>query len=52
MHVPKNGPNGGKKILEKVTAVADVAKFGQLSPYELLTGMRGRLPRLYAGEDE
>ena len=30
--------------------VADVATFGQLSPYEVLTGLRGRLPRYYAGE--
>ncbi|HEX2781091.1 MAG TPA: alanine racemase [Gemmatimonadaceae bacterium] len=27
--------------------VADVAERGELSPYELLTGLRGRLPRLY-----
>lgn len=33
-------------------AVAGVAKFGQLSPYELLTGLRGRLPRFYAGQDK
>jgi len=27
--------------------VADVAAFAELSPYELLTGLRGRLPRIY-----
>ena len=32
--------------------VADVAKFGQLSPYEVLTGLRGRLPRFYAAHDK
>jgi alanine racemase len=30
--------------------VADVAKAGGLSPYELLTGLRGRLPRRYVGD--
>ena len=30
-------------------AVVDVARAGGLSPYELLTGLRGRLPRRYAG---
>lgn len=29
------------------TSVADVAARGDLSPYELLTGLRSRLPRLY-----
>jgi alanine racemase len=27
--------------------VADVAHWGELSPYEVLTGLRGRLPRRY-----
>jgi len=31
--------------------VAEVAQMGDLSPYELLTGLRGRLPRLYVGAD-
>lgn len=31
--------------------VAEVAGFGGLSPYELLTGLRGRLPRRYIGVD-
>jgi alanine racemase len=31
--------------------VCDVAKTGELSPYELLTGLRTRLPRVYTGED-
>ena len=30
--------------------VADVAAAGGLSPYEVLTGLRGRLPRKYVGE--
>lgn len=30
--------------------LADVARMGDLSPYELLTGLRCRLPRLYTGE--
>jgi alanine racemase len=29
--------------------VAEVAAFGGYSPYEILTGLRGRLPRLYTG---
>jgi len=29
--------------------VQDVADAGGLSPYEILTGLRGRLPRQYAG---
>ena len=32
--------------------VADVAAFGDFSPYEILTGLRGRLPRVYVGADE
>jgi alanine racemase len=32
--------------------VAEIAELGSLSPYEILTGLRGRLPRRYVGEDE
>jgi alanine racemase len=32
--------------------VVDVAEMGDLSPYEILTGLRGRLPRRYLGEGE
>ncbi len=32
---------------DRLLTVADVAAAGDLSPYELLTGFRGRLPRLY-----
>lgn len=32
--------------------VADVAQAGGLSPYELLTGLRNRIPRVYAGAVE
>lgn len=35
----------GELLLE----VADVARAGDLSPYELLTGLRARLPRRYGG---
>jgi len=31
--------------------VSDVAAFGGFSPYEILTGLRGRLPRLYVNAD-
>ncbi len=31
--------------------VADIARLGELSPYEVLTGLRGRLPRRYSGAD-
>ena len=41
----------GRDHSETLT-VADVARFGQLSPYEVLTGLRGRLPRHYTGEDD
>jgi alanine racemase len=27
--------------------VAEIARVGELSPYEVLTGLRGRLPRRY-----
>ena len=30
--------------------VAEVARVGELSPYEVLTGLRGRLPRRYFEE--
>ena len=33
-------------------SVAEVAAFAQLSPYEVLTGLRGRLPRVYTGTSE
>ena len=36
------GRDGGEEI-----TIADVAAFGGLSPYEVLTGLRGRLPRRY-----
>jgi alanine racemase len=32
--------------------VTELAEAGDLSPYEILTGLRGRLPRRYLGEDE
>jgi alanine racemase len=32
--------------------VGEVARTGEISPYELLTGLRARLPRVYVGEDE
>jgi alanine racemase len=32
--------------------VAEIAAMGDLSPYEVLTGLRGRLPRRYIGVDE
>jgi alanine racemase len=35
---------------ETLITVADVAAAGGLSPYEVLTGLRGRLPRVYVGE--
>jgi alanine racemase len=31
--------------------VVEVAAWGELSPYEVLTGLRGRLPRRYVGAD-
>ncbi len=31
--------------------VSEVAEIGELSPYEVLTGLRGRLPRRYLGGD-
>lgn len=41
------GADGQDKL-----SVAEVAAFGELSPYELLTGLRGRLPRVYTGVGE
>jgi len=38
----------GKDGNEEIT-VSDVAAFCGLSPYEILTGLRGRLPRVYTG---
>jgi alanine racemase len=32
--------------------VVEIAEMGDLSPYEVLTGLRGRLPRRYVGGDE
>ena len=32
--------------------VADVAAAGGFSPYEILTGLRGRLPRVYVGKGD
>jgi alanine racemase len=36
---------------DDVITVNDVAGFGGLSPYEVLTSLRGRLPRRYLGEE-
>lgn len=38
----------GRDGTEEITVV-DLAAFGGLSPYEVLTGLRGRLPRAYVG---
>jgi alanine racemase len=40
----------GRDGSEEIT-VADLAAFGGLSPYEVLTGLRGRLARRYVGPD-
>ena len=32
--------------------VTELAAMGDVSPYELLTGLRGRLPRRYVGGDD
>jgi len=40
------GDDGGDRI-----DVVDVAAMGELSPYEVLTGLRGRLPRRYLESD-
>ncbi len=32
--------------------VSEVARLGELSPYEVLTGLRGRLPRRYIEAEE
>jgi alanine racemase len=36
---------------DDVISVAELAERGELSPYELLTGLRTRLPRLYRDAD-
>jgi len=36
---------------DALLTVAEVAAFAELSPYEVLTGLRGRLPRLYLSRD-
>jgi alanine racemase len=41
------GSDGDARI-----TVADVAAMGGLSPYEVLTGLRGRLPRIYLPVEE
>ena len=35
---------------DELLTVSDLANFGGLSPYEVLTGLRGRLPRAYVGD--
>lgn len=40
------GADGGARI-----DVADVARAGELSPYEVLTSLRGRMPRRYLPEE-
>ena len=40
------GRDGAERI-----DVADIAAIGELSPYEVLTGLRARLPRRYFGAD-
>ena len=37
---------------QSVITVADVAAAGGFSPYEILTGLRGRLPRTYVGKGD
>ena len=41
------GRDGGSII-----TVAELAATGGMSPYEILTGLRGRLPRLYVGKGD
>jgi alanine racemase len=36
---------------DELLTITDVAVTGGLSPYELLTGLRARLPRRYVTED-
>jgi alanine racemase len=36
---------------DDLLSVAEVASAGDFSPYEILTGLRGRLPRVYTGND-
>jgi alanine racemase len=33
---------------DSAITVSEAAAFGGFSPYEILTGLRGRLPRIYA----
>lgn len=37
---------------EELLRVSDVARAGRISPYELLTGLRNRIPRIYTGTDQ
>jgi alanine racemase len=37
---------------EEVITVSELADLGDLSPYELLTGLRTRLPRVHRETDE
>ncbi len=39
----------GRDGADEIT-VSELAAFGGLSPYEMLTGLRGRLPRRYVNE--
>jgi alanine racemase len=39
----------GRDGADEIT-VSELAAFGGLSPYEVLTGLRGRLPRRYLNE--
>lgn len=41
------GADGDERI-----DVSEIAEVGELSPYEVLTGLRGRLPRRYVGDGE
>ena len=41
------GADGDERL-----SIADVAEMAQLSPYELLTGLRARLPRRYVEDEE
>jgi alanine racemase len=37
---------------EDVITAGELAELGELSPYELLTGLRMRLPRVHRGSEE
>jgi alanine racemase len=41
------GRDGGDVI-----TIADLAAWSELSPYEVLTGLRERLPRRYVNEEQ